>query len=387
MALLLNLTRAWTVPSAVAASAAAAAGAAAASAAAARTAATRAAATRTAPGGCPPGESRGAATEGGGATVYGGPSAAPTRRVSLRDFERAAAGRGRQLAWVTAYDYPSSASCEAAGADVLLVGDSVGMVVHGLDTTVAVTLDMMVMHAQAVVRGRRHCFVVADLPFGSYEACATQAVRSAVRLMKEGGVDAVKVEGGSEARVAAVRAISDSGIAAVGHIGLTPQSVSRLGGFRPQGKTAQDALRIVREARELERAGAVALVVECVPPTVAAAVTAAVRGIPTIGIGAGQHVTGQVLVYHDVVGLTSHPHHEKAAPKFCKRYGSAGAHIVAALREYVRETRAGAFPSAQYSPYRLPEGEEGELARRLEEEGLSECAEAMRAAGAAEAPR
>lgn len=317
---------------------------------------------------------------GSGGKVYSGPSIASTRRVSLRDFDRAAAGHG-QLAWVTAYDYPSSAACEAAGADVLLVGDSVGMVVHGLDTTVPVSLEMMVLHAQAVVRGRQKCFVVADLPFGSYEASARQAVSSAVTLMKEGGVDAVKVEGGSEARVSAVRAISESGVATVAHIGLTPQSVSRLGGFRPQGKSATEALRIVKEARSLERAGAVAIVVECVPSSVGAAVTAAVR-IPTIGIGAGPHCNGQVLVFHDLVGMMSHPHHEAATPKFCKRYGAAGQHIVGAIQEYVGEVRGKHFPSLLHSPYRMPDDEEVELSGRLADEGLLECSEAVHAARA-----
>ena len=247
-------------------------------------------------------------------------------------------------------------------------------------TQVGVTLDMMEMHCRAVVRGRKRAMIVCDLPFGTYEWSDEVAVRSSIKLLREGGADAVKLEGGSPRRIHAVRAITDAGIAVLGHVGLTPQQISVLGGFRPLGRSAESAMAIIREAKALEAAGAVALVVECVPSVLGAAVTAAVK-IPTIGIGAGPYTSGQVLVYHDVLGLISHPHHEAATPKFCKKYANVGDEIVHALRTYVHDVQQEKYPTHEYSPYVLPAHETVQFVQSLEDEGLHECADAARNAG------
>ncbi|CAI5463613.1 unnamed protein product, partial [Closterium sp. Yama58-4] len=197
-----------------------------------------------------------------------------------------------------------------ADIDICLVGDSAAMVVHGYDTTLPITLDDMLLHCRAVARGASRPLLVGDLPFGTYEQSPQQAVNSAVRLLKEGNMDAVKIEGGIPARVAAARAVSEAGIAVMGHVGLTPQAISSLGGFRPQGRSAASALKVVQHAQALQEAGCFAVVLECMPAVVAAAVTAAVD-IPTIGIGAGPLCSGQVLVYHDLLGMIQHPHHAK----------------------------------------------------------------------------
>jgi 3-methyl-2-oxobutanoate hydroxymethyltransferase len=316
------------------------------------------------------------------ATIYGGPQAPPPRQVTLRTL-RAKYGRSEPITMVTAYDYPSAAHVDAAGIDVLLVGDSAAMVVHGHDTTLPVTLDEMLSHCRAAARGARRCFLVGDLPFGSYETSARDAVLSAVRMLKEGGVDAVKLEGGSPARVEAARAIVEAGVAVMGHVGLTPQSVSAIGGFRPQAQAAEGALRVLEQARALQDAGCFSIVLECVPGPVAAAVTRALR-VPTIGIGAGGGCSGQVLVYHDLLGMMSHPHHAKVAPKFCKQYARVGAEIQDALGRYRDEVASGAFPGRAFSPYALPGSEAGALAERLREQGDGELADVVAAAAAAE---
>lgn len=252
-------------------------------------------------------------------TVYSGPTAqspggsngSSSRRVTLRQLAAKHAA-GTPITMVTAYDYPSGVHADEAGMDVVLVGDSAGMVVHGHDTTLPVTMADMVSHCRAVARGARRPLLVADLPFGSYEASPEQAVRSAVRMLKEGGADAVKLEGAGAGRVAAARAVAEAGVAVMGHVGLTPQAISALGGFRPQGRTAAGAARVVRDAMALQDAGCFAVVLECVPSPVAAAVTAVLR-IPTIGIGAGPYCSGQVLVYHDLLGMMQHPHHAKVS--------------------------------------------------------------------------
>eukprot|EP01035_Chromulina_nebulosa_P017650 gene17650-23231_t len=229
---------------------------------------------------------------------------------------------------VTAYDYPSAMHCEQAGFDVILVGDSLGMVVLGYDTTQPVTMDDMIHHCKAVRRGAKNKFIVGDMPYGSYEISHELALTNAYKLIKETGVDAVKIEGGKH-RAEIVRKMVEGGIAVMGHVGLTPQGISVLGGFRAQGRTAIKARTIVDDALALEEAGAFALVIECVPAIVAKAVTEAVN-IPVIGIGAGPNTTGQVLVYHDLLGIMNNPHHEK------------------------HEVRDGVFPTDQYSPYKMP---------------------------------
>ncbi|KAF8068334.1 KPHMT2 [Scenedesmus sp. PABB004] len=317
--------------------------------------------------------------------VYAGPQ--PSRKaVTLRTL-RAKYEKGVPISMCTAYDYPSAVHVDQADIDVLLVGDSVSMVVHGHDTTLPVTLDDMLSHCKAVSRGAARAFLVGDLPFGSYELSATDAVRSAVRMLKEGGMDAVKLEGGSPARVEAARAIVEAGVAVMGHVGLTPQSVSVLGGFRPQAQVASEALRVINQAKALQASGCFALVLECIPAPIAAAVTKALR-IPTIGIGAGPQCSGQVLVYHDLLGMMTHPHHAKVTPKFCKRYAEVGESINRALVQYREEVVDGLFPGQAYSPYAIQAAEVEALVEQLRDAGMADCADAVaEAAAAAEAAR
>lgn len=251
---------------------------------------------------------------------------------------RAAKATGAKLAVVTAYDYTSARLCDEAGADCLLVGDSVGMVVQGHPTALPVTLAEMIYHTKCVMRGVRRALVVADLPFLTYQVSAKQAVRSAGRLMKEAGAHAVKLEGGVRMR-AAIRACVDAGIPVMGHVGLTPQSVHQLGGFKVQ----RDADALLADAHAVEEAGAFALVIESVPADLGAKLTAAVT-IPTIGIGAGPACDGQVLVFHDLLGL-----YPDFKPKFAKRYADLGSAAKTALEAYCGEVRAGAFPAAEHS--------------------------------------
>ncbi|CAI5514354.1 unnamed protein product, partial [Closterium sp. Naga37s-1] len=243
-------------------------------------------------------------------TVYGGPKPeAGRKRVTLQQVG-SKYRRGEPIVMVTAYDYPSAVHVDMTDIDICLVGDSAAMVVHGYDTTLPITLEDMLLHCRAVARGASRPLLVGDLPFGTYEQSPQQAVESAVRLLKEGNMDAVKIEGGIPARVAAARAVSEAGIAVMGHVGLTPQAISSLGGFRPQGRSVASALKVVQHAQALQEAGCFAVVLECMPAVVAAAVTAAVD-IPSIGIGAGPLCSGQVLVYHDLLGMIQHPHHAK----------------------------------------------------------------------------
>ncbi|MBO2531542.1 ketopantoate hydroxymethyltransferase [Planifilum fulgidum] len=249
--------------------------------------------------------------------------------------------KGEPIAMLTAYDYPSAKLAEAAGVDVILVGDSLGMVVLGYDSTVPVTLDDMTHHTKAVVRGAERAMVVADLPFLTAHLGKEEVLRAAGRLMQEGGAQGVKMEGG-EAIVDAVRACTAAGIPVMGHLGLTPQSVHQLGGYRIQGKDAEMARRILREARMLEEAGIFALVLECVPEELAREITGAVS-VPTIGIGAGRHCDGQVLVYHDVLQMAS-----DIRPSFVKTYAEVGKQIVDALRRYVEDVRERRFPEEEH---------------------------------------
>lgn len=276
---------------------------------------------------------------------------------------------GQKISMVTAYSYASAAHVDAAEIDVLLVGDSLAMVELGHDTTQPVTVDNMLYHCQAVARGATRPLLVGDLPFGSYESSPQMAYTNAIRFLKEAGMDAVKLEGG---RIMAntVRTLVQGGVAVMGHIGLTPQRISVLGGFRAQGRSIAAAKSLIEDARALEEAGCFALVVECVPAVVAEAITQAVR-IPTIGIGAGQHTSGQVLVYHDLLGMLSHAHHAKVAPSFCKSYANIGKIIGEALQAYRDEVKSGEFPSAAYSPYKMPAGDLKEFVAFAQEQGLN----------------
>jgi len=257
--------------------------------------------------------------------------------------------RGDKIVMVTAYDAPAGRLADAAGVDLVLVGDSAGMVVHGRESTVAVSLDEIVFMTQWVTRGAKRPLVIADMPFGSYEASDEQAVRNAIRLVKEGGADAVKLERGGTS-ISRARAIADAGIPVMGHVGLTPQTATVLGGFKAQGRTAGRAQRLVEEAQGLEAAGCFAVVLEAVPDAVARSVTRALT-VPTIGIGAGGGTDGQVLVWHDMLG-----YYAGHAPRFVKRYADLGDVITEALVRYADEVRSGAFPEEQHT-YAMPDDE------------------------------
>jgi 3-methyl-2-oxobutanoate hydroxymethyltransferase len=260
-------------------------------------------------------------------------------QTTLQDI-RALKQSGERVVMLTAYDFPSAVLAMRAGVRFLLVGDSLGMVMQGHTTTLPVTLDAMVYHSAAVVRGAPEALVVADLPFLTY-ATPADAVTSARRLMQEAGAHAVKLEGGG-AMAATVRHLTELGVPVMGHLGFTPQAQHQLG-VRVQGKQAADAARLLKDAQALEAAGAFAIVLELVPAPLAAAITQRLS-IPTIGIGAGAGCDGQVQVWHDVLGLLP-----DSKPRHAKRYAEIGAAIEAALSSYVAEVRAGSFPTAQNS--------------------------------------
>lgn len=261
--------------------------------------------------------------------------------------------RGDKIVMVTAYDAPSARLADAAGVDLILVGDSSGMVMHGRESTVPVSLDEIVFMTQWVTRGAKRPLVVADMPFGSYEASDEQAIANAVRLVKEGGADAVKLERGGTS-VARARAIVGAGIAVMGHVGLTPQTATVLGGFKAQGRTADRARTLIEDALALQDAGCFSIVLEAVPAAVAKEATEALA-VPTIGIGAGAATDGQVLVWHDMLG-----YYEGHAPRFVKRYADLGDTIVEALGRYAEEVRSGSFPEEQHT-YAMPEEELAEF--------------------------
>jgi 3-methyl-2-oxobutanoate hydroxymethyltransferase len=252
----------------------------------------------------------------------------------------------RKIAIVTAYDAPSARLADEAGVDCILVGDSVAMTMLGHDSTVSVTIDEMLMLTAAVSRGARRAFVIADMPFGSFQVSDETAVENAVRFVKEGRAEAIKLEGAGRS-LSRVAAIVGAGIPVVGHIGLTPQSVTMLGGYKPQGRTAERALRLLDDAAALERAGCSAVVLEAIPGPVAARITEVLR-IPTIGIGAGASCDGQVLVWHDLLGLSS-----GHVPQFVKHYAQIAEPILGALRAYVSDVRASTFPQSQHT-YSMP---------------------------------
>src|SRR5215472_2567093 len=255
----------------------------------------------------------------------------------------------RRITCLTAYDYPTARLLDDAGVDVLLVGDSVGMGVLGYDSTLPVTLEDILHHTRAVRRGTRRALLVADMPYGSFHVSVEETIRNAMRLVKEGGAEAVKVEGG-ERRIELIAKLVEAEIPVMGHIGLTPQSYNSLGGFQVQGKTPDAARQVERDARAVEAAGAFAVVLESMPRQLAARITEKVR-IPTIGIGAGPDCDGQILVFHDLVGLTiGHK------PKFVRQYADLAAEVSRAVAEYGEDVRSGNFPSdaeAYHSPGEL----------------------------------
>jgi 3-methyl-2-oxobutanoate hydroxymethyltransferase len=266
--------------------------------------------------------------------------------------------RGDKIVMVTAYDSPGARFAEDAGIDVVLVGDTAAMVVLGYEGTVPVTVDEMLFLTRTVSRQVRRPIVVGDLPFGSYQVSDEDAVRNAIRFFKEGGAEMVKLEGAGP-MLSRVRAIVESGIPVMGHIGLTPQSATMLGGFKTQGKTAAAARQLLADAHALEQAGCTALVLEAIPAPVAARITRELT-IPTIGIGAGPDCDGQVLVYHDLLGLT-----EGHLPRFVKRYANLSIEIRDALEAYAEEVRAGTFPGEEHT-YAMSEEELEVFGRRTQ---------------------
>ena len=249
---------------------------------------------------------------------------------------------GQKISMMTAYDYPTASLVDQAEIDTILVGDSLGMVVLGYDSTVPVTMDEMIHHCKAVCRGAKRAFVIGDMPFMSYQVSIEKAVENAGRFIKEAGCECVKLEGGTE-MVPVVEAITAAGITVCAHIGLTPQTATKLSGFKVQGKDAEGARKLVQSAKDLEAAGAFMIVLECIPDLVAKKITDELQ-IPTIGIGAGKDCDGQVLVYHDLVGLF-----ERFTPKMVKQYVNLAPQIREALIQYKQEVEAGTFPGPEHS--------------------------------------
>ena len=247
---------------------------------------------------------------------------------------------GQKISMITAYDYPSAVLCERAGVDIVFVGDSLGMVMMGYQSTVPVTMDDMMLHIKSVRRGVKAAYLMGDMPYMSYSISKEQALTNAARIMQEGGCDMVKLEGGAEV-APVVKAITDAGIPVCGHIGLTPQSVAMLGGYKVQGKSLAGAQKMIDDAKALEAAGAACLVMECVPSPLAKLITEA-TGLITIGIGAGPHCDAQVLVLHDILGLSL-----RSTPKMAKLYADVASQIQGAVAQYVEDVTQQKFPAPE----------------------------------------
>lgn len=263
------------------------------------------------------------------------------QKFTVKSFQEAK-DNNRKISMLTAYDYSMAKMVDAAGIDSVLVGDSLGMVFQGNESTLPVTLDEMIYHTKAVVRGVKNALVVADMPFLSYHVSKEEAVRNAGRMIKEGGAEAVKMEGGALFSET-IKAVVDAQIPVMGHIGLTPQSVNAFGGFKVQGKDEQSAKRIWEDARLLEEAGVFAITLECIPDKLAQLITKSLR-IPTIGIGAGKSCDGQVLVINDMLGMFS-----DFVPRFVKQYAKLNTEITAAVQDYIAEVREGDFPAGEHT--------------------------------------
>jgi len=255
-----------------------------------------------------------------------------------RKTEAAVSPNKKKITCLTAYDYPTARLLDEAGVDVVLVGDSVAMVALGYDSTLPLTLEEALHHTKAVRRGVQRALVVADMPYGSYHGDLNEALRNAIRFVKEAGAEAVKIEGG-ERRLELIARLTEAEIPVMGHVGLTPQSVNALGGYRVQGKTPGAAEQVLRDARAVEAAGAFSIVLEALPRELAAEITRSAR-IPTIGIGAGPDCDGQILVLHDMLGLTF-----RERPKFARQYANVGQTILEAVKEYCADVQSGSFPS------------------------------------------
>ena len=266
---------------------------------------------------------------------------------------------GEKVVWITSYDYPTAEFAEKAGADMILVGDSLGMCVYGYEGTVPVTMNQCIMHCEAVRRAAPNTFIVGDMPFLSYQVSVEDAVLNAGRFHKEAGVDAIKLEGGKRV-CPQIEAISDGGMLVIGHIGLTPQSSGQLGGFKAQGRTAETAMALIEDAKAIEEAGAFALLVEAVPPEVMAIITQTLS-IPVYSIGAGVHADGQLMICSDVLGIF-----QAFTPKFVKKYANLGAEVQKAFEAYADDVRSGSFPADEHT-YKMVEGELPRLRESLKE--------------------
>ena len=280
------------------------------------------------------------------------------KKIMIHEFQKMKR-EGKKVTWLTAYDFPTAQFAEEAGLDMLLVGDSLGMCVYGYDSTVPVTMDQCIVHCQAVRRGAPHTFVVGDMPFMSYQSTDVQAVESAGRFLKEAQVDAIKLEGGKRV-ITRIRAILDAGIVVIGHIGLTPQSSGQLGGHKAQGRTAESARLVIEDAILIEETGAHMLLLEAVPPEVAAFITRKLN-IPVLSIGAGLHCDGQLLIVSDMIGQF-----QAFTPKFVKKYANVAEVVTDAMRKYAQEVREGMFPQDEHC-YHMLEGEDEKLKKILSE--------------------
>jgi len=261
--------------------------------------------------------------------------------------------KGEKITYLTAYDFPMASFCEKAGIDMILVGDSAGMVVHGYSGTVPMTMDQMIEHSEIVRRGAPNTFIIGDMPFLSYQLSVENAIYNAGRFYKEASVDAIKLEGGRRV-VKQIEGIVDAGMSVMGHIGLTPQSSGQLGGFKAQGRTADTAIELMKDALAIEKAGAFSLLVEAIPPEVGKIITETLK-IPVLGIGGGMYTDGQVLIIGDMLG-----YFEAFTPKFVKKYANLGEIIVKAFTEYIEDVKTGKFPEEKHC-YRMIEGEHEKL--------------------------
>lgn len=271
-------------------------------------------------------------------------------KKTINDFSRMVAN-GEKIVYLTAYDYLTAKMQEKAGIDMILVGDSLGMVSLGYDTTFPVTMNDMIRHCQAVRRGAPNTFIVGDMPYLSYQRSDEEAIANAGRFVKEAGADAIKLEGGGAMIASRIRAIQQAGILVMGHIGLTPQFMGQIGGYRAQGRSSKSALKLVNQANIVEEAGAFSILVEGVPPAVGKAITER-AGIPVLGIGAGSYTHGQLLIYADMVGM-----YDNFTPKFVKKYANAGEVLTTAFRQYADEVRQGQFPDDHEHSYKMSDDE------------------------------
>ena len=267
--------------------------------------------------------------------------------------------KGEQITWLTAYDYPMAQAHERAGIDIILVGDSLGMTTYGYDSTLPVTMDLIIPHTKAVRKGSPSAYLIGDMPYMTYQVSIEEAVRNAGRFMAECGCDAVKLEGGREV-LDTVKALTKATIPVVGHLGLTPQSIAMFGGFKAQGRSAENAARIIEDAKALEEAGAVLILVEAVPPEVGKIVRDR-ADVPVIGIGGGPHLDGQCLIVHDMLGMF-----EAFTPKFVKKYANIGEQITDAVKAFMKEVEEGSFPEPE-NCYKMPAEEARKLAEMFKD--------------------